>query len=278
MSSGGSSNIHHDSEEDDEDDDEFDHEDMEDEDMEDFPDEMFFRSQMAGASMETAFMNSMLQHQLPPGFLQAHHHNLMMEADDDDDEDDDEDPVLTVKCPVCSTVHVEQKDTRSLSSRTHKCSHGATLLFIPADCPVCMEDGTGPPMVALACGHVVCPPDFQRLGGALHTDDDPDDDDHSDDDEDGMCPGCPHCDPQHHTDSDEEDRGRAMEEFLRLEDEDSDLESIDSDGDDDDDDDTDDDTDDDMPPLLPRPQPGNDSHATTQTCHLIKGSQIENYD
>ena len=41
------------------------------------------------------------------------------------------------------------------------------MLFIPADCPVCMEEQTGPPTVALPCGHVVCTQDFQRLGGRI---------------------------------------------------------------------------------------------------------------
>jgi hypothetical protein len=48
----------------------------------------------------------------------------------------------------------------------HKVSHGATMLFIQVDCPMCTEDQVvGPPNVTLACGHVLCRQDFINIGG-----------------------------------------------------------------------------------------------------------------
>jgi hypothetical protein len=75
-----------------------------------------------------------------------------------------------VKCPVCNYPHDEVDLSQSSSSKfqpqiQHLCSHGASMIFTKADCPVCMEDQIGPPVVTLPCGHILCVQDFQRLGG-----------------------------------------------------------------------------------------------------------------
>ena len=75
-----------------------------------------------------------------------------------------------LKCPVCSFEHVDDpsfKHTGRGNAPRHRCSHGATMVFIPADCPVCQEDQAGPPTIALTCGHVLCPKDFKELGGSI---------------------------------------------------------------------------------------------------------------
>jgi hypothetical protein len=41
------------------------------------------------------------------------------------------------------------------------------MLFVQANCPVCMEDQVAPPTVALACGHVLCQDDFIKIGGRV---------------------------------------------------------------------------------------------------------------
>jgi hypothetical protein len=70
------------------------------------------------------------------------------------------------KCPVCNRQHVHTAASSSGNLR-HQVSHGAIMVFIQADCPVCMEDQVGPPTVALACGHVLCQDDFMKLGGRV---------------------------------------------------------------------------------------------------------------
>lgn len=77
-----------------------------------------------------------------------------------------------LKCPVCNYDHeeVDMNATTTTNQRfqpptQHLCSHGANMIFTKADCPVCMEDQIGPPVVSLPCGHVVCVDDFERLGG-----------------------------------------------------------------------------------------------------------------
>jgi hypothetical protein len=69
-------------------------------------------------------------------------------------------------CPVCNRQHVHTAASSSGNLR-YQVSHGAIMVFIQADCPVCMEDQVGPPTVALACGHVLCQDDFMRLGGRV---------------------------------------------------------------------------------------------------------------
>jgi hypothetical protein len=80
----------------------------------------------------------------------------------------------TVKCPVCSEAYLDYKEgdhpNRIAARKTpqHCCSHGATMLFIKLDsCPICMEEHLEPPAVALACGHVICKEDFEKLGGIV---------------------------------------------------------------------------------------------------------------
>ena len=74
-------------------------------------------------------------------------------------------------CPVCSYEHYDhpKDEYTGAAEPRHRCSHNAYLLFAKGDCPVCQEDQTGPPTVGLSCGHVICPTDFQRLGGRVGT-------------------------------------------------------------------------------------------------------------
>jgi hypothetical protein len=74
-----------------------------------------------------------------------------------------------VNCPICKKEH-SHDEASSSTNLNHKVSHGATMLFIQADCPVCMEDQVGPPTVALGCGHVYCKDDFIKLGGRVGQD------------------------------------------------------------------------------------------------------------
>ena len=39
------------------------------------------------------------------------------------------------------------------------------LVYATGDCPVCLEPCS--PVVAMPCGHAICRPDFERLGGRL---------------------------------------------------------------------------------------------------------------
>ena len=72
-------------------------------------------------------------------------------------------------CPVCSYEHLDnpQDEYTGAAEPRHRCSHQAYMLFAANDCPICHEEQTGPPTVALSCGHIVCPTDFRRLGGRI---------------------------------------------------------------------------------------------------------------
>ena len=92
----------------------------------------------------------------------------------EDDEEEDEPPCncrrcTSLTCPICSAVH--ERDSRRQGNYSpppeHSCSHGAILLFVPADCPVCMEERVDPPVVALPCGHVLCCQDFKTMRGVI---------------------------------------------------------------------------------------------------------------
>jgi hypothetical protein len=104
--------------------------------------------------------------------VESLYRNGMMGMDDDDEEDDRPCQCVNctrMKCPVCSALH--DRDCHRHGSfeprPEHQCSHGAMMLFVPADCPVCMEEQIDPPVVALACGHVLCTDDFKTLGGRI---------------------------------------------------------------------------------------------------------------
>ena len=110
----------------------------------------------------------------PTMMLQALLGSMGGNNDNDDDDDDNDGSAAPsslrdrdiFKCPVCNTEHTHKEASNS-SIVKHQVSHGATMLFIQADCPVCMEDQVGPPTVALACGHVLCKDDFKKLGGRV---------------------------------------------------------------------------------------------------------------
>jgi hypothetical protein len=80
----------------------------------------------------------------------------------------------SIKCPICSEVYLDYQESdhpnraAARKNPTHCCSHGATMLFVKIEsCPICMEQSDNEPVVAFACGHVVCKDDFVRLGGIL---------------------------------------------------------------------------------------------------------------
>jgi hypothetical protein len=49
-------------------------------------------------------------------------------------------------------------------------SHNARAVFYSGSCPICLKDPIEPPMVAFACGHLVCVNDFKKLGGRVGAD------------------------------------------------------------------------------------------------------------
>jgi endogenous inhibitor of DNA gyrase (YacG/DUF329 family) len=55
-----------------------------------------------------------------------------------------------IKCPTCNKEHTHEAASMTAILK-HKVSHGATMLFIQANCPMCTEDQVvGPPNVTLA--------------------------------------------------------------------------------------------------------------------------------
>ena len=78
------------------------------------------------------------------------------------EEEEEWDP--SIKCPICSKKHEEKKVVTSSSDVKHHCSHGAMMVFLPMECPICM-DTCDPPVVALNCGHAICVKDFEKIGG-----------------------------------------------------------------------------------------------------------------
>jgi hypothetical protein len=84
------------------------------------------------------------------------------------DEGEEERPPTVFKCPVCSEAYPKESPseyTNTVPSVQHRCSHGATTIFVTAPCPICMEDTY--PTIALRCGHVLCRVDFERMGGVM---------------------------------------------------------------------------------------------------------------
>ena len=80
----------------------------------------------------------------------------------------EERPPTVFKCPVCSEAYPKESPseyTNTVPSVQHRCSHGATTIFVTAPCPICMEDTY--PTIALRCGHVLCSVDFERMGGVM---------------------------------------------------------------------------------------------------------------
>jgi hypothetical protein len=79
-----------------------------------------------------------------------------------------------VKCPNCMSEHAycpAPPATGGSQSRLQdRYSHNARAIFCSGSCPICLEDQIEPPMVAFACGHLVCVDDFKRLGGRVGAD------------------------------------------------------------------------------------------------------------
>mmetsp|Transcript_21895 Transcript_21895/g.54106 ORF Transcript_21895/g.54106 Transcript_21895/m.54106 type:complete len:227 (+) Transcript_21895:42-722(+) len=96
-----------------------------------------------------------------------------------------------VKCPTCMAVHTAVAPTNSKHrhqnvDRTrrlvvgprpphnipfecppqYQCSHGCQLIFVSAECSICLETVESP-VVAFPCGHVVCETHFRTLGGRI---------------------------------------------------------------------------------------------------------------
>jgi hypothetical protein len=75
-----------------------------------------------------------------------------------------------LKCPTCMSEHAYCPAPPG-TPRTQDCySHNARAIFCSGSCPICLEDNIEPPMVAFACGHLVCVNDFKRLGGRVGAD------------------------------------------------------------------------------------------------------------
>ena len=70
-----------------------------------------------------------------------------------------------LKCPVCNFQHrdVTNRNGNFTPQTQHVCSHGGRVIFMKQDCPICWEEIE--PLVAFPCGHGVCKPCFQQLGG-----------------------------------------------------------------------------------------------------------------
>jgi hypothetical protein len=72
-----------------------------------------------------------------------------------------------VKCPTCNTPHAYCPAPPGTPRMQDRYSHNARAIFCSGSCPICLEDNIDPPMVAFACGHLVCVNDFKRLGGRV---------------------------------------------------------------------------------------------------------------
>jgi hypothetical protein len=84
----------------------------------------------------------------------------MGEGEEEEEEDE------RVQCPICNKYH-EPTENHDATNKAEACSHGGLVVYIAHQCPICLEDPAGPPMVAMPCGHLVCTTDFQELGGYL---------------------------------------------------------------------------------------------------------------
>ena len=123
--------------------------------------------------------------------------NQVMRSRDDEEEEDDDDN--RVQCPVCSKFHEPREGEEEAAKKGEPASHGCLVVYIAHQCPICLgktrkliyrtftfkasgiifshpliyysfiqtEDPAGPPMIAMPCGHLVCQPDFEKLGGFL---------------------------------------------------------------------------------------------------------------
>jgi hypothetical protein len=91
------------------------------------------------------------------------------------------DPAMTMtrepkklKCPNCMSEHAycpaPALSTGSRMRLQDRYSHNARAVFFSGSCPICLEDPIEPPMVAFACGHLICVDDFKKLGGRVGAD------------------------------------------------------------------------------------------------------------
>jgi hypothetical protein len=73
------------------------------------------------------------------------------------------------ECPICKAGHWHDASAVLRESKAqiakHKCSHGATRIFVSIECPICME--LKEENIAMSCGHVMCIDDFKYLGGRV---------------------------------------------------------------------------------------------------------------
>jgi len=77
-----------------------------------------------------------------------------------------------LKCPVCQAVHSPEEEDQfpadeNGDDNVRRVYPGAMLVYVQTKCPICWNEEAGPPIVALPCGHAICPEDYQRLGGRL---------------------------------------------------------------------------------------------------------------
>eukprot|EP00978_Attheya_sp_CCMP212_P005842 scaffold13014_cov57-Attheya_sp.AAC.6 len=105
-------------------------------------------------------------------------------SDADYDVEISEEPLRSqdLKCPVCQAVHSPEEEEEFLADNdgdgdddVRRVYPGAMLVYVQTKCPICWNEEAGPPIVALPCGHAICPEDYQRLGGRLpgHNNHDP---------------------------------------------------------------------------------------------------------
>lgn len=90
--------------------------------------------------------------------------NQVMRSRQDNEEEQDDN---RVQCPVCSKFHEPREGEEGAAKKGEPASHGCLVIYIAHQCPICLEDPAGPPMIALPCGHLVCQPDFEKLGGFI---------------------------------------------------------------------------------------------------------------
>lgn len=116
---------------------------------------------VAGAAMVSSLMGAFLSDDEPSeeGLFRALQAVVISE--------EEEQSPPHVKCPLCLQVH-DYMDPKGPNMARFLFSHDARPCFVDSfQCPICLEIPSEQPMVALACGHVVCQEDFQQLGGEV---------------------------------------------------------------------------------------------------------------
>ena len=80
-------------------------------------------------------------------------------------------PYSPRSCRVCLKAHRPREDAagnddEDAATSTRGKDYGALQVYVQSKCPICLEE-SGPPVVALPCGHCICRDDFFRMGGSF---------------------------------------------------------------------------------------------------------------